>query len=109
MAREDQGPYRTAIGRRRPYTSGKKQEIFLMGTKDGRRGRRRRRRQSSLDRPGWTPRRPVIAGCSTGSTIALQYTLDCPEDTSRLALLASLRATTVKLHCSPRWTTPLLL
>ena len=56
--------------------------------------------------PGWTTadmaadvyavvtqlglRRPAIAGCSMGSTIALQYTLDHPEDISRLALLASL-------------------
>lgn len=35
-------------------------------------------------------RRPAIAGCSMGSTIALQYTLDYPQDISRLALLASL-------------------
>jgi len=57
-------------------------------------------------RPGWTTadmaadiyavvtqlglRRPAIAGCSMGSTIALQYTLDHPQDISRLALLASL-------------------
>ncbi len=57
-------------------------------------------------RPGWTTadmaadvyavvtqlglRRPAIAGCSMGSTIALQYTLDYPEDISRLVLLASL-------------------
>jgi len=57
-------------------------------------------------RPGWSTgdmaadvyavvtqlglRRPAIAGCSMGSTIALQYTLDHPEDVSRLALLASL-------------------
>jgi 3-oxoadipate enol-lactonase len=34
--------------------------------------------------------RPAIAGCSMGSTIALQYTLDHPEEISRLALLASL-------------------
>jgi len=57
-------------------------------------------------RPGWTTadmaadvhavvtqlglRRPAIAGCSMGSTIALQYTLDYPDDISRLVLLASL-------------------
>ena len=35
-------------------------------------------------------RRPAIAGCSMGSTIALQYRLDHPEEISRLALLASL-------------------
>ncbi len=56
--------------------------------------------------PGWTTadmasdvhavvtelelRRPAIVGCSIGSTIALQYTLDYPQDVSRLALLASL-------------------
>jgi pimeloyl-ACP methyl ester carboxylesterase len=56
-------------------------------------------------RPGWTTadmaadvyavvtelglRRPAIAGCSMGGTIALQYALDYPADLSRLAVLAS--------------------